>query len=98
MTIVTPPTVTLLAEGSDYTAKQMQARSGDLLPKHTASRESILFVHEGECMLNIGGEERPLKPGDAFAIPADVVHQITAGTDFRGIHFMPRDIEFQFCK
>ncbi len=93
---VTPPTVTVLAEGDEYTAKQMQAKAGDLLPDHLASHESILFVHEGECVLHINDDDVALKPGMAYAIPPDVRHQIRAVTDFIGIHIMPKSIRFTF--
>ncbi len=68
---ITKPNVRTLASGSELVAKQMQAKSGDLLPKHLANVESILFIHEGECILKIHGEDKLLKPGDAFIIPAD---------------------------
>lgn len=93
---VTNPTVTLLASGSDFVAKQMQGNEGDLLPNHHANVESIIFIHEGECILKINGEEKLLKPGEAFIIPADIKHQFKAITDFKGIHFMPKEIKFDF--
>ncbi len=93
---VTKPTVKTLASGKKMIAKQMKAKAGDLLPKHLANVESILFVHEGECILKIHGEDKELKPGDAYIIPPEVKHQIEAKTDFRGIHFMPTEIKFEF--
>lgn len=93
---ITKPNVRTLASGSELVAKQMQAKSGDLLPKHLANVESILFIHEGECILKIHGEDKLLKPGDAFIIPADVKHQIKVTIDFKGVHFMPKNIEFEF--
>ncbi len=96
MTKVTPPAVTVLAEGAEYTAKQMRASAGDLLPDHVASLESILFVHEGECILHIHDDDVTLKPGMAYAIPPETRHQIRAVTDFRGIHIMPKSIRFKY--
>ncbi len=93
---VTNPTVKLLATGTKLVAKQMQGRQGDLLPRHQANVESIIFIHEGECILKINGEDKPLKQGDALIIPPDVMHQFKAITDFKGIHFMPKDIQFKF--
>lgn len=93
---ITKPKVSTLATGKKLVAKQMQANAGDLLPKHLASVESILFVHEGECILSIQDEEKLLKPGDAYIIPPDVKHQIHAQTDFKGVHFMPVEIKFEF--
>ncbi len=95
---VTQPKVRSLAAGKSLVAKQMQAKNGDLLPKHLANMESILFVQEGKCTLNIYEEDKVLKQGDAFIVPPNVEHQIKAETDFKGIHFMPKNIEFQFFK
>ncbi|HLR77105.1 MAG TPA: cupin domain-containing protein [Balneolaceae bacterium] len=98
MTKVTKPKVKTLASGSNLTAKQMQAEAGDLLPKHLANTESILFVQEGECIFKINGEDNVLKQGDAFVVPPETKHQIKAVTDFKGIHFMPASIKFKFYK
>lgn len=93
---VTKPKVRVLASGTNLTAKQMQGNAGDLLPKHLANVESIMFIHEGECILKMNGEDKLLKPGDAMIIPAKIKHQFEAVTDFKGVHFMPKEIEFQF--
>ncbi len=95
---ITNPKIKLMASGKRLTAKQMQAKAGDLLPKHLANLESILFVQEGECILSINDKENILKQGDAFVVPPNITHQIRANTDFKGIHFMPKEIEFQFFK
>ncbi|HTO17479.1 MAG TPA: cupin domain-containing protein [Edaphocola sp.] len=93
---VTKPNIKLLASGTHLTAKQMQADAGDLLPEHIANMESILFIHEGECIMKINGEDKVLKQGDAFIVPPDTKHQIKVVTKFKGVHFMPKEIEFQF--
>jgi len=96
---VTKPKVKTLASGSNLLAKQMQANAGDLLPKHLANVESILFIQEGECIFKIDGEDKQLKQGEALVVPPETEHQIKAKTDnFKGVHFMPSDIEFQFFK
>ncbi len=93
---ITPPKVRLLASGIELEAKQMQAKAGDLLPKHLANIESILFIHEGEAILHIHGEGKLLKSGEAFIIPAETIHQIEVVVDFKGLHFMPKNIKFKF--
>lgn len=95
---VTNPTVKELAKGKKFHAKQMSAKAGDLLPKHTASIESVLIVMEGECVLSIDGTDHTLKLGDTFIVLAAIKHQIRAVTDFRAIHVMTNDIEFEFFK
>lgn len=93
---VTKPIVRDLALGKELVAKQMQAKAGDLLPKHHADLESILFIHEGECIINLDGEDIHLKQGEGFVVPAKITHQIKALTDFKGVHFMPKEIKFTF--
>jgi len=95
---VTKPNVKTLATGSKLVAKQMRAKAGELLPKHLANVESILFIHEGECILHIEGKEEHLKPGQAYIIPPKAKHQIKVITDFKGVHFMPEEIKFEFFK
>ncbi|MDN6279411.1 MAG: AraC family ligand binding domain-containing protein [Psychroflexus sp.] len=95
---VTNPNVKVLALGSNLVAKQMQASAGDLLPRHLANMESILLIQEGECILMIKGKDEYLKQGDAFVVPPDIEHQIKAETNFKAVHFMPKEIKFQFFK
>lgn len=93
---VTKPKIKILASGSKLVAKQMQANAGELLPAHLANMESILVVHEGECTFTMNDVEQVLKQGDAIVVPPEIKHQIKANKDFKGIHFMPNDIEFKF--
>ena len=95
---VTPPKVRLLASGTELVAKRMEAKAGDLLPKHLANLESVLFIHEGEIILHIHGEDRPMKSGTAIIIPPEAIHQIKVIADFKGVHLMPQEIKFQFFK
>ncbi len=92
------PTVTELAIGTKYAAKQMAAKAGEWMPSHHANLESVLFIFEGKCLMKMDGEEIILKPGEAIVIPPMVKHQIKAVTDYKGIHFMPNDIKFEFFK
>lgn len=98
MNKVTKPNISLLAKGDRLEAKQMQAKAGDLLPKHVANMESVLFAHEGECILHINEKDEVLKKGDAFIVPPNIKHQIKAVSDFKGVHLMPKEIEFEFFK
>lgn len=95
---VTNPTVKQLAQGKKFIAKQMSAKAGDLLPKHTASIESVLIMMEGECVLSIDGVNHTLKQGDSFIVPSAIKHQIKAITDFKAIHVMTNDIAFEFFR
>ena len=93
---ITKPKVKTLATGDTLIAKQMQANAGELLPAHLASVESILFIQEGECIFKINDTDQVLKQGDSIVVPAEVKHQIQARTDFKAVHFMPKEIEFTF--
>lgn len=93
---VTKPKITLLATGKKFKAKRMEAKAGDLLPKHLANIESVLIVLEGECVLALAGTEHVLKQGDSFIVPPEIEHQIRAIEDFKAIHVMTKDIEFKF--
>jgi len=96
MSKVIKPKVKELAKSGNLVVKQMEGREGFLLPKHLADVESVIFIHEGECILHINEEDKMLKAGDAFVIPPDAVHQFKGITDFKGIHIMPVNIRFQF--
>lgn len=93
---VIKPRVRTLASGTNLIAKEMAGKKDKLLPKHLADVESVIFIHEGECVLHINDEDVVLKPGDAFIVPPNVKHQFKGTTDFKGIHFMPKDIKFEF--
>ena len=93
---ITKPKIKLLAKGKKFTAKQMEAKAGELLPKHLASIESVLTIMEGECILALAGTDHALKQGDSFIVPPEIEHQIRAVTDFKAIHVMPSDIAFKF--
>lgn len=45
--------------------------------------EEIYFMLDGEAVMEIDGDVREVKPGDAVLIPAGAWHQITARTDIR---------------
>lgn len=94
---VTPAKVKSLNEGKNLVTKQMQAKAGQLLPKHMATVESALVVVKGECALMLGKEEHILGQGSSMVIPAEVWHQIKATEDFTAIHIMPKGIKFEFA-
>lgn len=52
-----------------------------VIPEHSHPHEQAGLVLKGELRFRIGGEEEISKPGDAFIIPANVVHsgEVAAG-------------------
>ncbi len=49
---------------------------------HKASEE-FYFILEGEGTMEIDGEEKKVRPGDAILIPPHARHQITCASDLR---------------
>ncbi len=98
MKSVTNPTIKPLAKGDKFQAKQMRAKAGELLPKHSASIESVLIVLEGECVLNLDGTEHSLRQGDSFIVPSAIEHQIRVVSDFKAVHVMTNDIQFKLIE
>src|SRR5690625_3636410 len=97
MEVIKPKVRTLTSE-KDLIAKEMGGKDGNLLLLHSSNLESVIFIHVGECVLNMANEEIQMKPGDVMIIPPQVKHQFKGITDFKGIHFMPKEIEFEFFK
>ncbi len=52
---------------------------GATMPDHSHPHEQLGFVIEGSMRLAIGGDERELTVGDAYAIPGGVPHSATGG-------------------
>lgn len=54
---------------------QIEIAAGGTAPRHTHPGEEISYFLGGECELLIDGQPpRRMKPGEAFIIPAGVVH------------------------
>ncbi len=54
---------------------------GHTVPIHSHPHEQIGIVYDGEAVLRIGGEERHVKKGDLYSIPAGVPHGDTTVGD-----------------
>jgi mannose-6-phosphate isomerase-like protein (cupin superfamily) len=46
-------------------------------PHRHLKTEEIYYILEGKGLMRIGAETRPIKAGDAIAIPPNELHQIT---------------------
>lgn len=93
---VSKPKVTNLASGEIYMTKRMEGNTGEFLPKHEASAESVLVVTDGACYFHIDDQKHHLKSGDTFVIPEKAIHQVEVIQDLKAIHIMPKDIKFKF--
>lgn len=49
------------------------------VPSHSHPHEQLGLLLEGELEMEIGGERRRLKPGDAYVIPGGVSHGARTG-------------------
>ncbi|MBS1588949.1 MAG: cupin domain-containing protein [Bacteroidetes bacterium] len=96
MNEVIKPIVRVLASGDNLVAKEMSGKKDKFLPKHSSNMESVIFIHEGECIFILDEKEIFLKAGEAHIVPPGIKHQFKGITDFKGIHFMPKEIEFEF--
>lgn len=88
--------VTPLETGSLFETKRMEGASGVSFPSHRASIESVLVVTEGRCIIKFSDADHGLEAGDSFVVPADEWHQVIADPDFKAVHIMPKEIEFEF--
>jgi quercetin dioxygenase-like cupin family protein len=51
------------------------------VPEHKHENEQLGFVISGTLTMRIGSEKRELQAGDTYAIPSNVAHEATAGSD-----------------
>lgn len=51
---------------------------GHMVPLHSHPHEQVGMVYSGKARLKIGDEERIVKKGDFYCIPANVPHSDTA--------------------
>ncbi len=70
-----------LVAGERVMLSALEMDAGGVVPEHSHPHEQAGLVLDGKLRLRIGDEERELEPGDAFLIPANVVHSgvVTAG-------------------
>src|SRR5690606_41330049 len=92
------PTVSVLATGTDFAAKQMQANANEVMPLHHANLESILFIYEGECILQMNDEELLLNRGKPGVIHPLINNKFKELRDYKGIHLRPKAIKLEFLK
>lgn len=60
--------------GSGLMLSFLEMEQGAEVPEHSHPHEQAGLVLAGKLRFRIGSEERMLEPGDAFIVPADMVH------------------------
>ncbi len=67
----------LTAAGRDGVQAAVELAAGGVSQRHTHAGEEMGFIIEGTCTLEVAGQDaQPLKPGDAFYIPANTPHLV----------------------
>ena len=54
---------------------------GAVVPEHHHEHEQLGMVLTGNVRFRIADETRELRPGEAWTIPSNVPHEVTAGPD-----------------
>ena len=63
-----------LVHGVRTLLTEFKLEGGKTLPMHNHPQEQTGYLAAGHIALTIGGVEHDIMPGDAWTIPADVVH------------------------
>lgn len=67
--------------GREATLAQIEIEPGADVPEHAHVNEQIGILVGGSMRFRIGDEERELRPGDGWVIPAHVPHAVAAGPE-----------------
>jgi len=68
-------------EGERMTMAIVEIEPNTVMPAHHHENEQLGFIIAGSMTMRIGSEERELHPGDTYAIPSNVPHDVVAGPD-----------------
>lgn len=73
----------LLVDGADtapdaVTTGVAVLETGGWLARHRHSAPEVYYVHEGEAVVDVGGEEVSVGPGAVVHLPGDVEHGVRA--------------------
>lgn len=72
------------SDGARNALRRFILEPGARVPRHTNSVEHVQYVLEGGYTVEIEGEKRVAREGDAMHIPAGAVHSYTGGEE-RGV-------------
>jgi len=78
---VWPGLIARSLHGAEATLAQIELEPGTVVPEHAHVNEQIGILTSGSLRFRIGEEERELRPGEGWVIPAHVPHAVTAGPD-----------------
>ncbi|MBT4097939.1 MAG: cupin domain-containing protein [Gemmatimonadetes bacterium] len=69
-----PKALSGIVAGENLMLSFLVLETGCEVPEHSHPHEQAGLVLEGKLRFRIGDDEREVGPGEAFIIPADVVH------------------------
>ena len=69
-----PKALSGIVEGEKMMLSFLVLETGCEIPEHSHPHEQAGLVLEGQFRFRIGDDERQVGPGEAFLIPANVVH------------------------
>ena len=78
--------------GAEATLAQIELEPNIDVPEHSHVNEQIGILTGGSMTFRIGDEERNLRPGGTWVIPAHVPHSVSSGPDGASLIevFVPR--------
>ena len=72
-----------LLDNSLCHVKLFAATKGESIGNEIYKGDMVYFLLEGEMLVDIGGKENRLKPGDVLRVRANIEHMIKAVTSFK---------------
>lgn len=84
-----------LVSGQRVTICEFTLAKGAVIAPHSHEHEQAGYVARGLLLFEISGEERELRAGDGYVVPANVTHAVTALDDSVAIDaFSPPRLEY----
>jgi len=71
--------VARVVESERVTFALVELEPGAVVPEHSHDNEQLGVLATGSVTFRIGQETRELGPGDAWSIPSNTPHEVTAG-------------------
>lgn len=90
------PKMTPFAQGDQFKTIQVEAESGMKMPTHHTTKEAVIMVRKGEAILRLPQEERHLRAGDSFILPAEMQHSLEVIQHFSAMVVMAIESEIKF--
>ena len=78
---VWPGLIARALTGAEATLAQIELEPNIDVPEHSHVNEQIGILTGGSMTFRIGDEERDLRPGGTWVIPAHVPHSVSSGPD-----------------